>query len=83
MDESDAVDAIGGNRPDRRAVSDGEWQKIRITLESVSTVDVMPNDEVCQVEGCSCTGRRANRTMFAANGTRIELKGEKKFKAGP
>ena len=40
----------------------------------------MPNDELCQVEAVPCTGIRANRTMFAANGTRIESKGEKKFK---
>ena len=50
-------------------------------LDSGSTVDVMPNDELCQVEAVPCTGSRANRTLFAANGTRIESKGEKKFQA--
>ena len=80
-DESDAFVAIGDERPDRRVVSDGEWQKIRITLDPGSTVDVMPNDELCQVEAVPCTGSRANRTIFVANGTRIESKGEKKSKA--
>ena len=81
VDESEAVDAIGDKRPERRVVSDGDWQKIRITLDSVSTVDVLPSDELCQMEAVPCTGSRANRTMFAANGTRIESRGEKKFKA--
>ena len=81
VDESEAVDAIGDKRPERRVVSDGDWQKIRIALDSVSTCDVMPNDEFCQVEAVLCTGSRAKRTMFAANGTRIKSKGEKKFKA--
>ena len=81
VDESEAVDAIGDKRPERRVVSDGDWQKVRITLDSASTVDVMPNLELCQVEAVLCTGSRANRIMFAANGTRIESKDEKKFKA--
>ena len=62
-------------------MSDVVWQKIRITLDSGSTVDVMPDDKLCQVDVVPCTGTRANRTMFAANGTRIESKAEKKFKA--
>ena len=41
----------------------------------------MPNDELCQVEAVPCTGSHANRTMFAANGTKIESKGKKKFQA--
>ena len=68
-------------KPERRVVTDGDWQKIRITLDSGSTVDVMPDDEFCQVDVVSCTGTRTNRTMFAVNGTRIESKGEKKSKA--
>ena len=77
----ESVDAVGDKQPDRKVVSGGEWQKIRITLDSGSTVDVMPHDELCQVDAVPCTGTRANRTMFAANGTKIESKGEKKFKA--
>ena len=41
----------------------------------------MPNDELYQVEAFPCTGVRANRVMFAADGTNIKSKGEKKFKA--
>ena len=41
----------------------------------------MPSDELCQVDTVPCTGSRANRSMFAANGTRIDSKGEKKFQA--
>ena len=41
----------------------------------------MPTDELCQVEAVPCTGSRANRTMFTANGTRIESKCEKKSMA--
>ena len=41
----------------------------------------MPSDELCQVEAFPCTGSQANTTVFAANGTKIESKGEKKFKA--
>ena len=33
------------------------------------------------MDAVPCTGTRAKRTMFAANGTKIESKGEKKFKA--
>ena len=40
----------------------------------------MPIDESCQIEAVPCTESRANRTMFAANGTKITSKGEKKFK---
>ena len=56
-------------------------QKIHITLESGYTVDVMPNAKLCQAEAVPCTGIRANRTMFAANGSRIESNGEKTFEA--
>jgi hypothetical protein len=77
----ESVDAVGDKQPDRKTVNEGDWQKIRITLDSGSTVDVMPHDELCQVDAVPCTGTRANRTMFAANGTKIESKGEKKFKA--
>ena len=80
-DQSDAVDAIGDRIPERRVVTDGEWQKIRMTLDSASTVDVMPDDGLCQFDAVPCTGTRANRTMSAANDTRIESRGEKKFKA--
>ena len=77
----DSVDAVGDKQPDRRITSEGEWQKIRITHDSGSTVDAMPQDQLCQLETVPCTGTRANRTMFAAKGTKIESKGEKKFKA--
>ena len=76
-----AVDAVGDKRPERRVESDSAWQKIGITLDSGSTVDVMPADELCQVDTVPCTGSRVNRSMFAANGTKIDSKGEKKFKA--
>ena len=75
------VYAIGDKKPERRGTTYGEWQKIRITLDSGSTVDVMPADELCQVEAVPCTGSRANLIMFAANGTKIDSKGEKKFNA--
>ena len=41
----------------------------------------MPADELYEVEAVPCTGSRANQTMFASNGTKIDSKGEKKFKA--
>ena len=80
IDEYEYICAIGDRKPERYGTADAEWQKIRITLDSGSTVDVMPSDERCQVDAVPCTGSRANRTMFAANGTKIESKGEKKFK---
>jgi hypothetical protein len=75
------VCAVGDKRPAKPAEKIGDWQKIRITLDSGSTVDVMPADELCQVDTVPCTGSRANRNMFAANGTKIDSKGEKKFRA--
>ena len=33
VEESEAVDAIGDRQPERRIASDGDWQKIRITLD--------------------------------------------------
>ena len=80
-DESETICAIGDRKPERYESTDTDWQKNRITLDSGSTVDVMPNDEICQVEAVPCTGSRANRTMFPANGTMIESKDEKKFNA--
>ena len=44
-------------------------------------MDVMPSDELCQVEAVPCIGSRANKTMLAANGTKINSQGENKFKA--
>ena len=41
----------------------------------------MPADELCQVDTVPCTGSHANQSTFAAHGTRIDSKGEKKFKA--
>ena len=79
--ELETICAIGDRKPERYGSTDTEWQKIRITLDSGSAVDVMPTDEFCQIEAVPCTGSRANRTMLAANGTRIESKGEKKFQA--
>ena len=68
-------------KPERYGSTDTDWQKMRIKFDSGSTVDCMPNDECCQVDAVPFTGSRANRTMFAANGTKIESEGEKKFKA--
>ena len=82
VDNIAAVNAVGGASSRGRVVENiGDWQKIRITLDSGSTVDVMPSDELCQVDTVPCTGSRANRSMFAANGTRIDSKWEKKFQA--
>ena len=81
VDGHETIYAIGDRKPQRYGTADTDWQKIRITLDPGSTVDVMPNDELCQVEAVPCTGSRANRSMFAANGTKIESKGETKFKA--
>ena len=76
-DESEDVYAIGDKKPKRYGSTDSEWQKIRFTLDPGSTVDVMPNDELCQVEAGPCKGSRANRIMFAANGTKIDSKRNK------
>ena len=77
----ETIYAVGDRKPQPYGKTGTDWQKIRITLDSGSTGDVMPSDELCQVEAVPCTGSRANRTMFAANGTKIESKGEKQFKA--
>ena len=61
MDEHETIFAIGDRKPERYGSTDTEWQKIRIIMDSGSTVDVMPNDELCQVEAILCTGSRANR----------------------
>ena len=71
VDCIDTVNAVGDAKPGR-VEKVGDWQKIRITLDSGSTVDVMPADELCQVDTVPCTSSRANRSMFAANGTRID-----------
>ena len=75
------VYAIGDKKPERRGTTDGEWQKIRIALDSGLTVDVMPADELCQVDTVPCSGSRTNQIMFAANDTNIDSKGGKKYKA--
>ena len=36
VDELEAVYAIGDKKPERRGTTDGDWQKIRITLDSGS-----------------------------------------------
>ena len=48
-EESETAYAIRDRKPERHGSTDTDWQKIRITLDSGSTVDVMPNDELCQV----------------------------------
>ena len=48
-EESETAYAIRDRKPERHGSTDTDWQKIRITLYSGSTVDVMPNDELCQV----------------------------------
>ena len=78
IDEHDSIFVIGDWKLERYGSTDTDWQ---IKFDSGSTVDCMPNDECCQVEAVPFTGRRANGTMFAANGTKIESEGEKKFKA--
>ena len=62
---------IGGVQTRKSTESEDGWQKIRITIGSGSTVDVMPSEDLCQVNTVPCTGARANRTIFVANGTRI------------
>ena len=81
IDYKDEVCTVGDKKPVRQGERIGNWQKIRITLDSGSIVDVMPAEELCQVDTVPCTGDRANRTMFAANGAKIDSKGEKKFRA--
>ena len=80
VDGHESICAIGDRKLHRYGTADTDWQKIRITFASGSSVDVMPNDELCQVDSVPCTGSRANRTVFAANGTKIKSKGEKEFK---
>ena len=48
--------AVGDWKPQRYGKMDTDWQKIRISFHSGSTVDVMPGDELCQVEAVPCTG---------------------------
>ena len=77
----ETIYAVGDRNPQLYGKADTDRQKIQMTLVSGSTVDVMPSDELCQVEAVPCTESRANRTIFAASGPKIESKGEKKFKA--
>ena len=56
-DESEVAYAVGDSKPECRGTAEEEWQNIRITLDSGSTVDVMPADEFCQAETVQCTGR--------------------------
>ena len=81
VDGHETIYAISDRKPQRYGTADTDWQKIRITFDSGSTVVVMLNDELCQDEAIPCTGSRANRTMFAANGTKLKSKGEKQIKA--
>ena len=46
-DAAEVVYAIGDKTPERYGPTDSEWQKIRITLDSGPTVDIMPNDGLC------------------------------------
>ena len=46
----DTVNTDGDKKPERRVEKVGDWQKIRITSDSGSKVDVMPADELCQVD---------------------------------
>ena len=80
-EHGDTAYTVGDKKPERHVEKVGDWKKICITLDSGSTVDFMPADELCQVDTVPCTGSRANRSIFAANGTRMESKGEKKFRA--
>ena len=49
VDGHETIYAIGDRKPQRYRTADTDWQNIRITLDSGSTVDVMPSDELCQV----------------------------------
>ena len=57
------------------------WKRMRVTMDSGSTVDVMPEGELCEVDTVPCTGVRAGRKLFAANATKIDVAGEKRFHA--
>ena len=54
---------------------------MKIFLDSGSTVNIMPRKILPGVDEVPCTGKRAGRTMYAANGTPIASHGEKKIKA--
>ena len=56
VDGRETIYAIGDRKPQRNGTADTDWQKIRITLDSGSTVDAVSNDELCQVEATPCTG---------------------------
>ena len=57
------------------------WKRMGVTMDSASTVDVMPEGELCEVDTVPCTGVRAGRKLFAANATKINVAGEKRFHA--
>ena len=57
-----------------------KWEMVKIFLDSGSTVNIMPRRVLRGVDEVPCTGKRAGRKMFAANGTPIEAHGEKKFR---
>ena len=57
----ETIYAVGDRKPQRYGKTDTDCQKIRIPLDSGSTVDVMPSDELCQVEAVPSNRSRANR----------------------
>ena len=79
---NETVNAVGDRQPERRVVSEGDWQKICITLDSGATVDVMPHDELCQVDAVPCTGSRANRTMFCGQRHEYRVEGREEVQGG-
>jgi hypothetical protein len=55
------------------------WRKLRngITMDSGSAVDITPDDENPEFETVPLTGSRIGRRLGAANGTPIQVSGEK------
>ena len=77
---SSDVCAVGDPGKSESQEWDG-WRRMRVTMDSGSTVDVMPEGELCEVDTVPCTRVRANRKLFAANATKINVAGEKRFHA--
>ena len=73
----DEDDIVAGVEDD----GDGEWKKVRVTLDSGATIDIMPEEMLQHIKVGRCTGARRGRKLVAANNTPIEATGEKRIEA--
>ena len=78
----DSVDDVFVGRISSEDRQSGRWRRLRdgITLDSGSNVDITPEDDNDEFAIVEATGIRKGKTLAAANGTPIPVRGEKWIK---